>query len=351
MTVVESNENCGICIGKWYDENVRTRKLLLIAPVFFGYYKEMIKEAKTLGYDVTYICDSPSNSNLLKAVGRVNKNLIQISVNKYFSEKVIPTVENNSFDKVLIVGGMTFSFAPNMIARLKELMPAAEFIMYQWDSEHNLPYSTGIHPYIDRLYSFDRHDCESDSKYNFLPLFYIRQYEETGREKNEKFEYDFSYVGTAHPQKYKYINEISSVLKETYSRQYIYHYMPSVIKYAYHKVVDKEFAGAKYREFKTEKLSSAEMAEVFRKSKCILDAPQKGQTGLTIRTLECLGAKKKLITSNADIVNYDFYDERNILVYDGKIDLNSDFFKYDYREIPEMIYEKYSLLSWMKCLV
>ena len=33
------------------------KQLLLIAPVFFGYYKEMIKEAELLKYDVDYICD------------------------------------------------------------------------------------------------------------------------------------------------------------------------------------------------------------------------------------------------------------------------------------------------------
>ena len=52
------------------------KRLLLIAPVFFGYYKDMILEAEELGYHVDYLCDAPSNSNISKALGRINKKLI-----------------------------------------------------------------------------------------------------------------------------------------------------------------------------------------------------------------------------------------------------------------------------------
>ena len=82
--------------------------------------------------------------------------------------------------------------------------------------------------------------------------------------------------------------------------------------------------------------------EIFKESNCILDAPQAGQTGLTIRTIECLGAKRKMITTNKDIKKYDFYNESNILVFDGKIDKECDFFKNPFIELNEEIYKKYS---------
>ena len=87
------------------------------------------------------------------------------------------------------------------------------------------------------------------------------------------------------------------------------------------------------------------------KSKCILDAPQAGQTGLTIRTIECLGAKRKLITTNSDIRNYDFYNESNILVFNESVDLDSVFFTSEYKDIPKDIYEKYSLRNWLKTML
>ena len=42
----------------------------------------------------------------------------------------------------------------------------------------------------------------------------------------------------------------------------------------------------------------------------VLDSAQDGQLGLTIRVLEAIGAKKKIITTNEDVINYDFYYQR-----------------------------------------
>lgn len=326
-------------------------KLLLIAPLFFGYYKEMINEAEKMGYKVTYICDAPSNSNISKAIGRINKKLISTSTKKYYHETILPIVSNDFFQKILIIGGMTFALFPEMVRMIKELQPDAKIVMYQWDSERNLPYSTFIHPYIDSLYTFDRFDCKSDSKYTFLPLFYINAYEQIGSENKTEFEYDCSYVGTAHPKKFEQISIMSKELKSLYPKQYIYQYMPSKLKYIYHKAKDKEYKHAKYKLFETKKLSTEEMMNIFRKSRCILDAPQAGQTGLTIRTIECLGARRKLITTNSDIKHYDFYDERNILVFDGNIDQNAPFFTNSFQNIPDSVYEKYSLRSWLKTML
>ncbi len=331
-----------------------TKKVLLIAPVFFGYYKEIIAELERMGYDVDYVCDAPSNSNVSKALGRINKSFIRFFTKRYFKGKVLPFISGKSYDFVFVVGGMTFAFSAAMVKKMKEMNPQAKFVMYQWDSEKNLPYSTSIHPYFDKLYSFDRYDCKRDSKYNFLPLFYTRMYEEIGRTAQEQLiEYDCSYVGTAHPLKYKNINDIAKTFKSVWPKQFIYHYMPSRLKYIYHKLTAPEYKKAKLNEFEKEKIAPQKMMEVFAKSKCILDSPQGGQTGLTIRTLECLGAKKKMVTSNADIKYYDFFDEQNILIFEaGKsFDFESAFFKKTYNDIPEDLYKKYSLRNWLKTIL
>ena len=90
------------------------------------------------------------------------------------------------------------------------------------------------------------------------------------------------------------------------------------------------------------------MIDIYESSRCVLDSAQSGQLGLTIRVLEALGANKKLITTNSDIVNYDFYRPENIYVYKGNIDLDNVFFKEGYKEVDKEIYEKYSLRNWLK---
>lgn len=327
------------------------KNVLLIAPLFFNYYKEMIKELENMNYCVDYVCDAPSNSNLSKAVGRINKKLIKGQTKKYFFKKVIPFIKGKEYDYVLVIGGMTFSFTPEMMYQIKQMNQDATFCLYQWDSEKNLSYSTGIHKYFDRIFSFDLNDCNSKKIYKFLPLFYTNLYRSVGSKEKIDFKFDCSYVGTAHPQKYRDINDISAAVKSIMPKQFIYHYMPSKLKFIYQKVLAAEFKNAQLNEFEINKLSLEDMKTIMFESKCILDAPQAGQTGLTIRTIECLGAKRKLITTNKHIKKYDFYDERNIYVYDGIIDKDSVFFKQNYVDIPIEIYEKYSLESWLKAIL
>ena len=115
--------------------------------------------------------------------------------------------------------------------------------------------------------------------------------------------------------------------------------------------MNAELRHAHYTEFHFDPLSGGEMDRVFAESKCVLDSAQEGQIGLTIRVLEALGARKKLITTNEDVANYDFYRPENIYIYNGEIDLNNAFFKEEYKKVDESIYEKYSLRNWLKTIV
>lgn len=327
------------------------KKMLFIAPSFFGYYKEIIKELEKESFEVDYLCDAPSNSNISKALGRIDKRLIKKDTNKYYKEKVIPRINEKEYNYVFVIVGMTFSFFPEMIKEIRKRNSKAKFIMYQWDGEENLPFVKEIQPFFDDVYTFDRVDALTNEKYKFLPLFYSNYYKDVGEKNIEKFEYDVSYIGTAHPQKIYKVNEMSKIFSKKLKKQFIYHYMPSKLKYYYHKLTSKEYRNVKLNDLKMEKLPLEKTMEVFEKSKCIFDAPQKGQKGLTIRTIECLGAKRKLITINEDIKNYDFYNEKNIYIYNGKLDENSIFFTSEFEELPQEIYEKYSLKNWLKTMI
>ncbi len=327
------------------------KQLLLIAPLFFGYYKEIISEANKIGITVDYICDAPSNSNISKALGRINKNLIKVHTVWYFQNKVLPLL-NNQYDYVFLIACMNLAFSPDMIGEIRESIPHAKFILYQWDAEKNFPSPNKIHKYhkyFDKIYTFDRFDSRKRSIYKHLPLFYTTTYEAIADVDpcGNETEYDCAYIGTAHPQKYKDINAMSLALSSIMPKQYIYHYMPSKLKYLYHKVTAEEYKSAKLSDFKYEKFPAEQMARLYQKSDCILDAPQAGQTGLTMRTLECLGAKKKLITTNSDVKNYDFYREENIYIFDGSIDETNPFFTEPYRDLEADIYKKYSLRNWL----
>ncbi|HCQ91142.1 MAG TPA: hypothetical protein DIU45_17320 [Clostridium sp.] len=215
----------------------------------------------------------------------------------------------------------------------------------------NFPYIKNFHMFFDKVFSFDKEDVEAINGIEFLPLFYTERYEKIAERSTLNSKYDFSFIGTAHPKKYKFIKDMSYKLKDTYPRQFIYFFFPSRLVYFYRKFKNPELKKAKYSEFHFTSLSGSELDQVIVDSSCILDSAQDGQIGLTIRVLEALGAKKKLITTNCDVVNYDFYCEENIYVYSGNFDRNNKFFTEPYKSVPYQIYIKYSLRNWLSELL
>ena len=326
------------------------RKLLLIMPNFFDYPQAICEELEKMWYEVDCFDDRPSTNGMVKAIIRVNKNLIGQYINRYF-EKVMKTVRAKKYDVVFLISGQSLSFSEDMIQQIKDEQPQAKYVLYQWDSLKNFPYIEKIEPYFDKCYSFDKNDVATHENLKFLPLFYTRRYENIGNSKKREFQYDFCFVGTAHPKKYKFIQMMTRQLKEVYPNQFVYYFFPSRIVFFYRKLMNPELRHAHYSEFHFDPLAGKEMDRVFANSKCVLDSAQAGQIGLTIRVLEALGAKKKLITTNEDVVNYDFYREENIYVYDGHFDLKAPFFNSDYVEVENSVYEKYSLRNWLKEII
>lgn len=99
-------------------------------------------------------------------------------------------------------------------------------------------------------------------------------------------------------------------------------------------------------------LKYEEVLKNIKQSKAILDINAKGQVGLTLRPLEALFFKKKLVTNNSNIVNYKFYNRNNIFII-GKDDMNEidKFINSDYVEIPEKVVGQYRFENWLKRLL
>lgn len=325
-------------------------RVMLIAPNFFDYPGQISEELRNMGHEVDWFDDRPGTNSFVKAVIRINKNLIHFIIKRYFTG-IKEQIRQKQYDRVLLISGQSLSFTEDMLRELKELQTNAEFILYQWDSEKNFPYIKDVQYLFDKCYSFDRQDSCSNGRLTFLPLFYSRRYENIGKIPQKNYKYDLMFVGTAHPKKYKFVKEMSEKLSAIYKEQYIYFFYPSRFVYLYRKLRNPELKDARYNEFHFQAVGEKEMDALLMGSNCVLDSAQDGQTGLTIRVLETLGAKRKLITTNKDVVNYDFYRPENIYVYDGGFEFSSVFFQSDYVDIEQSVYEQYSLRNWLKVLL
>ena len=126
----------------------------------------------------------------------------------------------------------------------------------------------------------------------------------------------------------------------------------NILQYIYNKIYVKEFQNAKIREFKFKTMTVQENLDVLRKTNTVFDIQHYMQSGLTIRTIEAIGSKRKLITANENIKKYDFYNSNNIYVLNeqnwGGIE---DFIRHKYEPIPEEIHKKYSISSWLKTMI
>lgn len=326
---------------------IKMKKALLIMPDFFNYPDVITNGLKKMGYTVEFINDRPSNNAFVKAFIRINRKFLSLYIKKYF-DKVMKKISGTTFDLVLLISGQSLSFSESMIKKLRIKQKNAVFILYQWDSERNFPYIKKVQYYFDKCFTFEKND--SNKKVKFLPLFYSEYYKKIGSKKTNNV-YDFCFIGTAHPKKYSFMKKMSKQLSKVYKKKFIYFYLPSKIVFYYRKLHDSAFRKANIQEFHFTPLIGSQFNKVYEKSKTVLDSPQDGQDGLTIRVIEALGARKKIITTNKDVMNYDFYSENNIYIYDGKFDYSSPFFKEEYKPVDNVIYQKYSIENWLNYMI
>ena len=322
---------------------LKNKKILYISPKFFSYENKIKQELEDLGAIVDFFDDRPANDFMTKVFIRFKfKSLIKKKIDEYY-ENIYSYILNKKYDFVFVVSPETLSFKE--LIKIKELQTNAQFILYMWDSFENKNSFNTIELF-DKIYSFDSRDVE---KYNlhFLPLFYSKEYKK--KEHLSKYKHDLSFVATAHSDRYKISKQIENSIGRNKLSVYYYFYLPSIIIYFTRKLFIPKYSYGALSEFSFSSLSQDKIIDVFDNSKVILDINHPLQLGLTMRTIECLGAEKKLITTNQNIKDYDFYNPNNILVIDRKnINIDMSFFEKEYESLSIEIYEKYSLNSWLK---
>ncbi|MCT2534633.1 hypothetical protein NC661_05475 [Aquibacillus koreensis] len=324
------------------------KKVLYIGTPIFNYHKKIIEEYESQGYSVDYYNDRPSESSFVKGAIKVKKNLMDSLIKKYFN-KIMSETSGRTYDLVFIVNCKVFT--PEMLKQLRKTQKSARFVLYMWDSLTLYPSSKELISIFDKAYSFDSDDCNEIEGLSFLPLFYSKDFEKLGQEDVKEYEFDIVSVCTAHPNRYKTMHNLFPILEAKGINVFSYMFL-NKLQFLYNKVFVKEFKNAKKSEFKFKPLSEKENLAVLRKSNVVFDMQHNKQSGLTMRTIETFGAKRKMITSNGNIKKYDFYNSNNIFVLENQNpDEIIEFLENSYEPINSEIYEKYSLSHWLKTII
>ena len=326
---------------------LENKSILFFSAQAFGYQNEIRAEMERMGARVDYFDERPANSFAVKAAIRINRNLLARYIDRYHA-RIIERTKNRKYDYVFFIKGESISV--ENLDKIKELHPEAKLIIYHWDSIANNRNALRILPVFDRAFSFDKPDCEKLG-IRFLPLFYLRDYEEIGRQEPD-YRYDLMFVGTVHSDRYGLLRRVTGQIERAGGRCFAYMFFQSRILYWKMKLQNKSLRGTSVRDFRFAPLPKAGLLDLYRKSRAVIDIQHPRQTGLTMRCIETMGAKRKLITTNGHIAEYDFYDPNNILIVDRQNPVvPPGFTTSPYRDIPAEVYDCYRIDRWLETIL
>lgn len=324
------------------------KKILLIAPSFFGYEIDIFDELVKEGAIVDYFDERPSNNMLAKILLRLNlKRFINKKIDKYYMNN-INICSHKKYDYILMINIEAIS--EHYISIIRKFHKDSKMVLYMWDSLNNKKNCFNSIKHFDKVYTFDKTDIDLDSKISFQPLFYISDYENIADDK--EFEYDISFVGTIHSDRFNYLKKIKKIANDLDLEVFYYLYYPSKLLFLFRLIFDKTLQGAKLNDVTSKSLTKKEVVDIVSKSRSVVDIQHPKQSGLTMRTIEVFGAKRKILTTNKNILNYDLYLKDNCyLLNRERPELNKSFFETEYTEVDKNTYSKYSLNSWLKLIL
>lgn len=330
---------------------LKNKKILLIAPKFYDYENEIIKEIKKNNGIIDYIPLFPDNFIelfILKIIKRFDKELYQRRINKFFLKCI--KKNNKKYDLIFVISGETLNNKLLEIINSNYKEKNGESILYLWTPISRYKEVIETLSKYDKIFSFDRLDCEN-YKFKFRPTFYS-SYLENFEKKEVKIKYKLFFLGMFRDKRYKECEALEKKMGKNFK---FYLYFNRIYFYI-GKMRGKIEKSINYSKLQSKPISRYEMYSYFMETEAIFDEAAIGQNGLTQRIFDGIKLEKKIVTTNSSIKEYDFYNENNILVVPNTIenlDLDSlnIFLEKKYKKIEPKIIERYSIGYWLECIL
>lgn len=323
--------------------DIRGKRILFFSPVFFDYENVITEKMKQMGADVDMYDVRSVKSATSRAFLKVIPFIFYPHSCRYYN-KILEQVKDKDYDYILII---KCDMTPiSIIKKLRHLFPHAKLCLYLWDSVKNIPGISRKFKFFDTIHSFDWDDCEKNAELSFRPLFFSDCYRDD--DCHEDYEFDISFFGTVHSDRFHVIRQVNEISERMALKCFWFLYLQSSFIFKFYKMTKKEFKGVSKSFFCFDKMPATEIAKIIRESKIILDIQHPRQTGLTMRTIEMVGMNKKIITTNENVRQYDFFQQNNVCIINrNHVEIPKSFLTSKYTPLPKEIYERYSLSSWI----
>ena len=331
-----------MAVNKVLLNDLKGKRILLLYAKFFNYDIIVKKKLEELGAEVD-LFDARAELNVYE------KALIKIYTGEFW-HKLRKYHKGIQEKKKGVIYDIVFtnSYLPiDTIQGYREAFPKAQIVLYLDDSVKNTKGVEKTFTYYDKVMTFDKKDS-TQFGIGFRPLYFEDSYSTT--DEGHKT-YDLCFIGTIHSDRLRVIESFEDYCSQNGLVFYSFGFLQSRFMYFFYWLTKSEFRKKKPSYFSYKALPSSEVADKLLNSRVVLDIQHPKQTGLTMRTIETLGARKKLITTNSDITNYDLYNPKNIAVIDrNNPQINESFFTTPFEPIGQDILEKYSLQGWIYTL-
>lgn len=265
------------------------------------------------------------STKFLKAVRRLQINLKMPFIHLWMEDW---KNEIDDYDTVIVHAS---KLTPPVVKYIRRKVPDMRIIVWYWNPVIKSVDVDAFKKYTNEIWSFDEADCK---KYN---LKYNTQYYFKGIEQPEtKNKRDVFFVGGDKGR----IEDLVS-LKNTLDKNNITNYF---------HIVPSKNSSVQYKEhYQQDKISYYKVLEHISSSKVIVDIISNNQSGLTLRPLEALFFKKKIITNDKTIINRDFYNSNNIFILGiDDMDKLRKFINSPYHSIDYAIVNRYDFTNWIK---
>lgn len=299
-------------------------KILLIANRFFGYANRVSDALCNLGHKVNlFFIYSPTY------IERIGKKIYGKKTNSLdYYDRAINNFNEENYDLIFVFGG---GCPKSFLDDLKNTYPT-KFVLYMSADLASYKFSSEYLAIFDRIFTYSKIDA-LEHGFIYRPWFY------SDTSDAEKI-YDVSFVGSIHDNRYPYLsclNECNDLRSNIYVYADFLTFLNSFKKWN-NLFGSIHFKGLNYNSY----------INLLGMSRATLDIPDFGQKNITTRPIEALGCNTKIITTNNNIAEYDFYNMENVKIINEPDDILKlkDWISQPYRQLDDGILARYNILNW-----
>jgi hypothetical protein len=265
------------------------------------------------------------HSNIIQKVARKYGSTIPLPVHFVLGLNLQTTIKHLMSEDVVIVAEYT---DPALILAISRIIPeGVSCYIWLWNHKGNKKIFANnlqtIYKCHFQVVTYDELDAE---KYGFgwhTQFFNIKPFQQAASLQNNAFLYDFFFVGYA-KNRVEEIERIHSMLS-SYSCKFV-----------------TVQAASDY-------IPYSRYMEMAKQSRCIVEIVHTGDPSCTLRPLEAMSIRRKLLTNNPAVRNYSFYRPQNIFIL-GEDDLTSlsVFLHSPFEPLPSDIVDSFDVNSWVE---